>query len=178
MVNVGHQLRAVFYGLRHRRLSLGADVRFLGPLIVRGPGRVTLGDGCLVGSPGGLPTLIQTFSPEAVVAIGERSQLNGPRIAAQEEVRIGNFCILGPEAQVMDTDFHNVWPSVRHAPQVTAEKVHLEDNVWLATRAAALKGTHVGRNTVVGYNTVVRGDVPADSVVVGAPNRVVYTFGV
>jgi acetyltransferase-like isoleucine patch superfamily enzyme len=51
--------------------------------------------------------------------------------------------------------------------------VFIGDNVWIGAKATITKGVKIGNNCVVGANSVVTCDVPANSVVVGAPARVV-----
>ena len=45
-------------------------------------------------------------------------------------------------------------------------------NVWIGYGACILRGAAVGDNCIVGTNTVVTRDVPANAVVAGAPARV------
>ena len=49
----------------------------------------------------------------------------------------------------------------------------LEDDVFIGTGARILGPVRIGRNSVVGANSVVLSDIPANSVVVGIPAKVV-----
>jgi serine O-acetyltransferase len=49
----------------------------------------------------------------------------------------------------------------------------IEDDVLLGAGARVLGPVRVGRNAVIGANAVVLSDIPADSVAVGVPARVV-----
>jgi acetyltransferase-like isoleucine patch superfamily enzyme len=51
----------------------------------------------------------------------------------------------------------------------------IQDNVWIGTGARILDGVHIGQNAIVGAGSVVSRDVPADSMVLGNPARVVKT---
>jgi acetyltransferase-like isoleucine patch superfamily enzyme len=51
--------------------------------------------------------------------------------------------------------------------------VHVGDDVWLGVGTVVTRGVVIGAGTVVGANSVVTRDVPAYSVAVGAPARVV-----
>ena len=49
----------------------------------------------------------------------------------------------------------------------------LEENVWLGSRVIVLRGVTIGAHSVIGAGSVVVNDVPARSVAVGVPARVV-----
>jgi acetyltransferase-like isoleucine patch superfamily enzyme len=51
--------------------------------------------------------------------------------------------------------------------------VDVGSNVWIGYGACILRGVRVGDNSVIGTNSVVTGDVPANSVVGGIPARVI-----
>lgn len=46
-------------------------------------------------------------------------------------------------------------------------------NVWVGSKATILQGVRIGDNAVIGANAVVTRDVPANSVAVGIPARVI-----
>ena len=50
------------------------------------------------------------------------------------------------------------------------------DNVWIGSGAIILGGVTIGKNSVIGAGTVVTKDVPANSLVVGNPGRVIRTL--
>jgi acetyltransferase-like isoleucine patch superfamily enzyme len=51
--------------------------------------------------------------------------------------------------------------------------VDVGSNVWVGYGACILRGVKVGDNAVIGTNSVVTSDVPANSVVGGIPARVI-----
>ena len=51
----------------------------------------------------------------------------------------------------------------------------VEDDVWVGANVTFLDGARVGRGSVIGAGAVVRGEIPAWSVAVGVPARVVRT---
>ena len=52
-------------------------------------------------------------------------------------------------------------------------EVVIEDNVWIGDKATILPGVTIGRNSIVGANSVVTKPVPPNSVVAGNPARVI-----
>lgn len=49
----------------------------------------------------------------------------------------------------------------------------VEDDVWIGAGSIILPGVHIGRGSIIGAGAVVSRDVPAYSVAVGSPARVV-----
>jgi acetyltransferase-like isoleucine patch superfamily enzyme len=61
---------------------------------------------------------------------------------------------------------------IRHQGIYKRELV-IGSNVWVGYNACFLRGVRVGDNSIVGTNSVVTKDVPANSVVGGVPARVI-----
>ena len=56
---------------------------------------------------------------------------------------------------------------------VPTAAVRIEDKVWIGFNVIVLKGVTIGEGAVVGAGSVVVNDVPAWSVAVGNPARVI-----
>lgn len=52
-------------------------------------------------------------------------------------------------------------------------EVVIEDGVWLGQRVCVLPGTHIGKNSIIGANSVVTHDIPAYTIAVGSPARII-----
>jgi acetyltransferase-like isoleucine patch superfamily enzyme len=160
------------------RLRLGSRARFgrgviAGRLAIRGPGRIEVDDDANLYSFSGW-TRLYTRAPEACIRIGRNARLNGTTVQAAALIEIGEDCILG-DANVMDTDMHPVSSDRRHNADaaVRTAPIVIETNVWVGGQAAVLPGVRIGRNSVVGFRSVVTADVQPDVVVAGNPARVV-----
>jgi acetyltransferase-like isoleucine patch superfamily enzyme len=55
----------------------------------------------------------------------------------------------------------------------TRQGITIEDDVWVGSNAIFLDGAHVGRGSVIGAGSVVRGSIPPYSIAVGVPARVI-----
>lgn len=152
-------------------VELGVGVRFLGDLVVKGPGRVVIGDHCVFRP--GRTTSIEVLSPEAVVVLGEHCSVNGAALTASEGIRVGPWCLLA-RSWFVDTDFHSIQRDRRRpGTTVAGAPIGLGRNVWVATGAYVYKGVTIGDHSVVGAGSHVRRDVPADVVVIGNPAEIV-----
>lgn len=52
-------------------------------------------------------------------------------------------------------------------------KIIIEDNVWIGAGVIVLPNVTVGRNSVIGAGSIVTQDIPANSIAVGSPAKVV-----
>jgi acetyltransferase-like isoleucine patch superfamily enzyme len=51
--------------------------------------------------------------------------------------------------------------------------IEIDDEVWIGTRAIILSGVKIGKGAIIGAGAVVAKDVPAYTIVIGNPARVV-----
>jgi acetyltransferase-like isoleucine patch superfamily enzyme len=89
-------------------------------------------------------------------------------------VRIGEQCVIADRAMFIDFD-HGVVEVERPIRQqgIYKRDVEVGSNVWIGYGACILRGVSVGDNSIVGTNSVVTKDVPANAVVAGIPARVI-----
>ena len=55
-------------------------------------------------------------------------------------------------------------------------KVYIGENVYLGRNVTLLKGAHIGNNCIIGYNSVVMGKIPDNSVAAGCPAKVICSL--
>ncbi|QCX26650.1 acyltransferase [Nocardioides jishulii] len=163
-------LRRAWYRVRFPGLTVGKDVRFVGRIRVRGGTKVVLGDRVRVRK-------LVRINGGGVVHVGPDTLLNGCWIMASTSVEIGARSLVS-DAGILDTDYHNLDPERRHDPPTdrTRAPVVLGENVWLGSASMVLKGSTIGRDSVVAAGAVVRGEVPPRVVVSGNPATVVKKF--
>ncbi len=113
--------------------------------------------------------------PERVrESLGERIFINsGCKFQDQGGVVIGDDCLIGHNT-VLATLNHDLAPS-RRADMHPAPIV-IGRNVWIGANVTVLPGVTIGDNAVVAAASVVKKDVPENSVVVGSPARVVRSL--
>lgn len=157
-------------------------VRF--PIYLRGRAAMQLGFGLTTGVNVRLDAFAPRGSP-AVLRIGRHVQLNDSvHIGAIEHVVIGDYTLIASRVFISD---HNHGNYQEHDP-LSAPEIHPVDrplssrpvnigrNVWLGEQVCILPGVTVGDGAIVGANSVVTRDVPANSIAVGNPARVIRVF--
>ncbi len=95
----------------------------------------------------------------------------GVRISSQVGITIGDSCMLASNVYISDSDWHGIYN--RTQPFKASGKVTIDDNVWIGDSAIVGKGVSIGKNSVIGAGAVVARDIPANSIAVGVPARVV-----
>jgi maltose O-acetyltransferase len=108
---------------------------------------------------------------DALLRIGAGTFINyAVSLSAHASVEIGEHCMIGNYAVIMDSDYHDLLDRTKPG---RPEPIVIEDDVWIGIRATILKGVHIGRRSVIGAGAVVTTDIPPDSLALGVPARVV-----
>jgi acetyltransferase-like isoleucine patch superfamily enzyme len=111
---------------------------------------------------------------EGLVEIGSKTVMGQEcTITAYQHIRIGEQCVIADKAMFIDFD-HGVVEVERPIRRqgIYKRDVEVGSNVWIGYGACILRGVRVGDNAVIGTNSVVTKDVPANAVVGGIPARV------
>jgi acetyltransferase-like isoleucine patch superfamily enzyme len=160
-----------------RKLWLGARLKldgiaFIGPGVVLQAGEsacIELGRWSWLGH----RTKIRCH--EGVVSIGAKTVIGQEcTISAFQHVKIGRECVIADRAMFIDFD-HGVVEVERpiRLQGIYKRDVNVGNNVWIGYGACILRGVTVGDNAIIGANSVVTKDVPANAVVAGLPAKVI-----
>lgn len=89
-------------------------------------------------------------------------------------IRVGDFTHFGPGSMVM-TQSGNARSATRQSttPGHLVEPVVLGNGVWVGAGAIILGGTNLGDDCIVGPNSVVQGNYPAGTTLIGNPARAI-----
>lgn len=114
--------------------------------------------------------------------IGQYTNVNdGSEIRCDENIAIGSYCQLSYNLRIWDTNTHCIYPPEKrrqltqdHFPCFGYEYEHpktapvaIGDGAWIGEKASILKGTTLGNNVIVGYNTTIVGkQIPKGKTVV------------
>lgn len=170
LVDIYWEAKRHWYQLRYPNLTLAKGVKLKGPLKIDGKVKVK------IDSDTRIRKKLKIFG-SGEVTVGKNVSLNGCLIGCQSSVSIGDDCLIS-DCYLLDTDYHNLEPDLRHAPpgpRVTAPIV-IEPNVWIGAKATIMKGVRVGENSAIGLGSVVRKSVPPNVVVIGNPQQIVKSL--
>lgn len=106
---------------------------------------------------------VALLARSGTINIGNRCGFNmNCIITCHERIEIGENCSFGPNVMIFDHD-HDY--KTRNSSFLTSP-VRIGDNVWVGANVVILRGTTIGDNSVIGAGSVIKGNIPADCVVV------------
>ena len=141
---------------------------------------IRIGSGTMIGpqvalSAGMVPG--QHCLSDTVVSIGDRCLIGrGSGIVGHLSIEIGDDVWTGHHVYITDQNHGYDDPDLPISMQVQPERpVSIGAGSWLGHGVVVLPGATIGRNVVIGANSVVTGTIPDHSIAVGAPARVIRT---
>lgn len=112
--------------------------------------------------------IVTTMTPQARIVIGKNCGFSSSTITSFESVTIGDNVRVGANCVIMDGDFHlDDVRTPKPAP------ITISDNVWLGANVVVMKGVTIGENSVIGMNSIVTKNIPANCVAAGNPAKVI-----
>jgi acetyltransferase-like isoleucine patch superfamily enzyme len=187
---VGYFLRGKCY--RWLLHEAGRGSMFGRSIVLRCPGRISVGSGVFIDD----QVVLDAKGATSIIELGEQILVGRASILSCNEatIRIDNFVSIGPFCFFASKSHIHVGSNVSigsgthlmgggHAfakldvpiirQQRLSKGIVVEDGVWIGTGTKILDGVTIGRDSIVGAGAVVTEDIPARSVAVGIPARVI-----
>lgn len=152
------------------------------PVFIRNKKNIQLGKGFTCGYNCRIEAIVNS-EKSGKITFGEDVKIGDyVHIAAAEEVSIGNQVLMASHVFITDLDHgsytkkgSNPNSNPDNRPLYTKPTV-IDDKVWIGENAVILKGVYIGEGSVIGANALVNTSIPAYSVVVGQPAKVIKTY--
>jgi len=127
-----------------------------------------------------IPDEVDEDRPYIHIGIGTRIGRNNV-ISARNGIMIGENCVTAPQVLLMDHshEYRHIDTPVVKQGVTEGGRIILESGCWIGFGAAVLcnRGKlRIGRNAVVGCNSVVTKNVEPYTIVVGAPAAVICKY--
>lgn len=155
-----NRIKTVYLKTRyHNRIVFNAvsGTHLLPKLYVAGEGEIHIGTGLMAEK----NTAIESYG-SGRINVGARVFMNtNTKIVARENIQIGDYTVIGPNVCIYDHD-HD-WKSENMQDKYVSAPVHIGSNVWIGANSIILKGVTIGSNSVIAAGSVVKADVPPDS---------------
>lgn len=98
------------------------------------------------------------------VTIGDNTYFSARNtIVSHDSITIGKNCMFGPNTCVYDHD--HAFNSEGIQDGYKTSPIIIGDNCWIGCNVTILRGSNIGEGSVIGAGTIVKGTVPAHSLV-------------
>lgn len=106
------------------------------------------------------------------IIIGKRCFFNNDcNITAMDHIVIGDDCIFGNNVTIIDHDHDFTLKQFKHEYKIKG--ITIGNNVWIGANAIILRGSKIGDNCVIGAGTIIKNDIPPNSIVYDKRNLVI-----
>lgn len=100
-------------------------------------------------------------------------------VSCADNISIGSNVLFG--SNVLITDNYHGSTRIANTNRLSSPlscpgPVRIENGVWIGNNVCILPGSWIGRGSIIGANSVVNSVIPAYSIAVGAPARVIGTL--
>jgi acetyltransferase-like isoleucine patch superfamily enzyme len=109
------------------------------------------------------------------ISIGQDTFIGpGVCIAGPGDIKIGKHCLIAAHTGIYANN-HNFTDPIKPIKYqgITHKGIVIEDDCWLGHGVKVLDGVTIGKGSVIGAGAVVTKDIPAYSIAVGVPARVI-----
>lgn len=104
-------------------------------------------------------------------------------IVSNENVIIGNDCLIASKVFITDTSHGEYVNDKRSSPDIKPDsrplktnKVFIGDRVWIGENVVILPGVEIGSGSIIGANAVVNKNVEKNTIVAGIPAKTIKKY--
>ena len=106
----------------------------------------------------------------AVLTLGNGYMNTNGIVVCSQNITIGD-AIIAPNCYIVDSDYHRIFQNGKVINP--SAPVKFSGHVWLGQNVTVLKGVTIGQGVCVGAKSLVARDIPANSLAVGVPAKVI-----
>jgi len=157
--------------------KIGYGVFMFGPYRIDGGQNIRLGKGTVF-QRGAWLYSVATSGTKASLSIGQGCVFGyNNHIAAVGEMVFGDYVLTANNVYISDNlhEYEDITRPILHQPVRFKAPVSIGSGSWIGENVSIISAS-IGKNCVIGANSVVTSDVPDYSVAVGAPARVIKQY--
>ena len=106
----------------------------------------------------------------AILELGSGYINNNSTLNCYNSIKIGNDVFISENVSIRDSDNHSIISSPSHK---ISDPIVIGNNVWIGMNVTILKGVTIGDGSIIGAGTVLTKSIPANSLAVGVPGKVI-----
>ena len=163
---------------KHKFKALGKRSMIYNPLKINGHQNIAIGENVTIQYKTWLAAMPLTGNPNPILIIGDGTSIGHfNHIYATSSIEIGKKVLTADKVYISDNlhGYENInLPILEQAIKQT-NTVIIGDGSWLGENVCVI-GAKIGRNCVIGANSVVTKDIPAYCVAVGSPAKIIKRY--
>lgn len=165
-------LRAIIYNFFINHIGY---MTYIGkPCFIEGRKKITIGNRTRI-----FPGIRMEAIGSGKIKIGDNCAIeqNVHIISYENDLNIGNNTTISANVFISNVDhaYTDISKSVMQQSKIINE-TNIGDGCFVGFGAVILPGTTLGKHCIVGANSVVKGEFPDYSVIVGSPGTIVKTY--
>lgn len=159
---------------------LGANSNIIFPLSIQGAKNIYIGSNVIIQYRTWLASLPLTGTQKCKLEIGDGCCIgNFNHIFATESIKIGKDVLTADKVYISDNlhSYEDISIPIMHQLVKQISTVEIGEGTWIGENVCII-GAKIGKNCVIGANSVVTKDIPDYSVAIGIPAKVIkyYSF--
>ncbi|TAM70044.1 MAG: acyltransferase [Microbacteriaceae bacterium] len=166
--------------MSRRFASFGKRSWIRRPLVITHPQYISIGNNCFIRDGARLEVIHRRGHQPGRLSIGNGVTIEQDvHIVACDFVVIDDDAAIAARCSIVDTTHPAGHPQDGNRARVVSDEpsfVHIGKRVFLGVNVVVLPNVRIGDNSIVGANSVVTRDIPANSIAVGAPARVIRSI--
>lgn len=167
-----------YHSLRFGRL--GKDSKISRHIWLINPRNIFIGKSCFIGPYSRLETYSNygNIKTNPVLNIGDNCSIqHAVHIYCVHSVEIQKGCLIASGCMITDNN-HGIDPEGDHygCQPLNARPTLIKEEVWLGENVCVLSGSIIGKRSIIGSNSTVKGEIPDYSIAIGNPAKVVKTY--
>jgi len=159
----------------------GQNVTLMKPYMLTQPDRIFIEDKVFIRDYSRIEAIttdgINNFNPTIIIRRGTHIEQHF-HLGCCDQVEICENVLIASRVYISDHnhEFADINRPILSQGVKPGGKVVIKENAWLGEGCAILPGVTIGRNSIIGTNSVVTHNIPDYSIAVGIPAKVIKTY--
>lgn len=177
------KLQKMFSCFRHGWKKFGKHSCIYKPILISGKKGISIGNNVFIRNGARLECIFEwrggvkeTYQASITIGDGTSFEQN-VQISSAGKLDIGHDCVFAADVYVGNVSHSFECPDQNQMQQpLVVDDVSIGDYTFIGVGTKVLPGSHIGKNCIIGANSVVKGTIPDYSVAVGCPAKVIKRY--
>lgn len=158
-------------------LEIGKNSSIIKPLKLDNPWYIIIGDKVIINKFSWLFCLENDLDKPKIIIENGTQIGHFAHIVSMEKVHIGKNVLIADRVYISDNNhnYENIKIPIMNQGIIFKRSVYIGDGSWIGENVSIV-GAKIGRNSIIGSNSVVLSDIPEYSIAVGSPAKVIKKF--